>query len=60
VRARRALACGAVDMNRSVDRRTLALRIVARIEASALEALGRSELRGRGDVHERGEVPPAR
>jgi len=51
---------GAVDMNRSIDRRTLALRIVARIEASALEALRRSELRGRVDVHERGEVPPAR
>lgn len=50
---------GAVDMNRSVDRRTLALHIVSRIEASALEALRRSELRGRVDVHERGEVPPA-
>jgi len=43
-------------MNRSIDRRTLALRIVARIEASALEALRRSELRGRVDVQERGEV----
>lgn len=51
---------GAVDMNRSVDRRTLALQVVARIEASAREALRRSELRGRVDVHERGEVPTAR
>ncbi|HET7404417.1 MAG TPA: hypothetical protein VFJ62_21630 [Usitatibacter sp.] len=48
---------GAMDMNRSVDRRTLALHIVARIEASAQEAIRRSELRGRVDVHERGEVP---
>jgi hypothetical protein len=51
---------GAVDMNRSFDRRTLALRIVERIQVSALEAIRGGELRGRVDVHERGEVTAPR
>jgi hypothetical protein len=51
---------GAMDMNQSVDRKVLAAKIVGRIEASALEAVRRSELRGTVDVKERGEVTPAR
>lgn len=47
---------GATDMNQAIDRKVLAMKIVARIEASALEAVRRSELRGTVDVKERGEV----
>jgi len=49
---------GAMDMNRSIDRKRLAARLVERVQASAAEALRRSELRGRVEVRERGAVPP--
>lgn len=51
---------GAMEMNRSIDRKVLATRILERVESSALEAVRRSELRGSVDVREHGEAPARR
>ena len=51
---------GATDMNQVIDRKLLAARILEGVHASALEAVRRSELRGRVEVEERGPVKDAR
>jgi hypothetical protein len=51
---------GAMDMNRTIDHKVLAVRILERVETSTVEAVRRSELRGRVDVQEKGPVVPAR
>jgi hypothetical protein len=43
-----------LDMTLVIDRKVLAARIVEQVQASAREALQRSELRGKVDVNERG------
>jgi hypothetical protein len=48
-----------LDMNQMIDRKVLAARIVEQVETSAVEALKRTELRGKVEVNEKGEVRAA-
>jgi hypothetical protein len=43
-----------LDMNQVIDRKVLVTRMVQQVETSTLEAVKRSELRGKVDVNERG------
>jgi hypothetical protein len=43
-----------LDMTKLIDRKALVTRMVHQVETSALEAVKRSELRGKVEVNERG------
>jgi len=50
----------AMDQNQVFTPKFLAARLVERVEASTAEAIGRTELRGKVEVNEKGEVAPPR
>jgi hypothetical protein len=49
----------AMDQNQVFTPKFLAARLVERVEASTTQAVGRTELRGKVEVNEKGEVRPA-
>ena len=49
-----------MDQNQVFTPKFLAARLVERVEASTTEAVGRTELRGKVEVKEKGEVAPPR
>lgn len=53
-------ASDAMDQNQVLDRKFLAARLVERVEASTAQAVGRTELRGKVEVKEKGEVTAPR